>query len=67
MESRNKLKRTGVGGGDNGGKRGKGLVKEQVSMTHGMDNRVGIDCGNGGRQGKGEQWGKMGTTVIEQQ
>ena len=35
-----------------------------------MENRVGIDCGSGdgeGRQGRGEQWGKIGTTVTEQQ
>ena len=36
-----------------------------------MDNRVGIDCGikgwECGGQGNGEEWGKIGTTVIEQQ
>ena len=34
-----------------------------------MDNRVGIDCGSWGWGvlGKGEQQGKMGTTIMEQQ
>ena len=32
-----------------------------------MDNRVGIDCGSREWAGQGEQWGKIGTTVIEQQ
>ena len=31
-----------------------------------MDNRVGIDCGGGGgRQRRGEQQGKIETTVID--
>ena len=31
-----------------------------------MDNRVGIDYGGGGR-GRWKQWGKIGTSVVEQQ
>ena len=56
----------GEGGGDNGGKKGKALVKEHVWMTHGH----GQHCGNWlweqgvgwVEEGKGE---KIGTTVIE--
>ena len=38
----------------------------------GMYNRVRINCGEGrhgevGEAGQREQWGKIGTTVIEQQ
>ena len=52
--------------GDKGGKKGKGLLKEQIQMD--MDNWVGLACGSGGAGwGRGEQWGKTGTTVIEQQ
>lgn len=30
------------------------------------DNRAEIDCGSRvGEHGRGEQWGKIGTTVIE--
>ena len=50
--------------GDSGGKKGKGLVREHVWMTHGH----GQQCGNGlwerragwVEKGKG---GKIGTTV----
>ena len=31
------------------------------------DSGGGLNVGGGGGQGRGEQWGKMGTTVIEQQ
>ena len=32
-----------------------------------MDNGVGIVCGSGvGGRGRREQWGKIGTTIIEQ-
>ena len=52
------------GEGDSGGKKGKGLVREHVWMTHGH----GQQCGNGlwerragwVEKGKG---GKIGTTV----
>ena len=32
--------------------------------ARGMDNDVGIDCGNRSRLGGGGQMGKIGTTVI---
>ena len=31
------------------------------------DSGGGLNVGGGGGSGRGEQWGKMGTTVIEQQ
>ena len=35
-------------------------------MTHGIDNRGGLTVGVGG-WGRGEQLGRIGTTVTEQQ
>lgn len=56
------------GEGDEGRKKGKGLIKELVQMTRGQGNRARIDCGGAGeRQDRGEQQGKIGTTVAEQQ
>ena len=54
----------GVEEGDNGGKKGKGLDKEHVWMTHGLDNSVGTVCGSKGWDGRGRAKGKIGTTVI---
>ena len=60
LEIKNKLTVTrGVGKGDNRERRGR--VKSKGPM--GMDNGVEI-VGAGGC--KGEQWGRSGTTVIEQ-
>ena len=56
------------GEGDNGGKKGKGRVKEHVWMTHGygqLSQGVGTDYGNGGGMSERVQGGKIGTTVIE--
>ena len=61
---------TGKGDEDNGGKKGKGQVKEHVQRTHGQG-QWGGDClwergldetreSNGGR-------GEMGTNVTEQE
>ena len=42
METRNRLTGAqGSGKGDKGGKKGKGLVKEQVQMTHGRGQQGG--------------------------
>ena len=32
-----------------------------------MDNSMAIDCGSWGGWSRGKQWGKIGTTVMEQQ
>ena len=56
----------GGGSGDNGGQKGKGLVKKHVEMTHGH----GQWCGDGlwewalGWAEEGKE-GKIGTMVIE--
>ena len=42
----------------NGGKKGKGLVKEHDERPMDMDNSVGIDCGSGGELDTGRQKGK---------
>ena len=58
----------GEGEGDNGGKKGKGLDKERVQMTHIHGPQCGVNCGSWrrGLDGGGQR-GKGGTTVIEQQ
>ena len=52
---------------DKGGKKGKGLAKEQVWMTHGQ--LGGIDCGSGGWEeqgrGKGENWDNSNRTTVK--
>ena len=58
----------GRGKGHNGGKKGKGLLKEHVWMTH----RHEQECGNrlwecGVVSAEEGKEGKIGTTVIEQQ
>ena len=53
------------GGVDNGGKKGKGLVKEHVWMTHGHEQLGGDWLGVGGT-GQRRAMGEIGTTVIEQ-
>ena len=68
METRNRL--TATRGEEEADKRGKekGLVKEQVKMTHGHGQQGGIDCGSGVWVYRAEEGnGKIGTTVIEQQ
>ena len=57
METWNRLTvNRGRGEGDNGGKKGKELVKEHERPLD-MDNSVGINCGSGGGMGRGWQRG----------
>ena len=68
MEIRNILTGTrGEMGGKKGGEKRKGLVKEQVYMTHGHGQQGGDwVCEQGGGRTRGEQCGRTETTVIEQ-
>ena len=57
----------GEKGGDNGGKKGKGQVREHVWRTHGQGQcRGGLSVTAVGGSGK-SNGGKRGTKVIEQQ
>ena len=52
--------------GRGGGKKGKGLVKEHVWMTHGHGQQSGDELWEQGvGQDEGGQRGKIGTTVTE--
>ena len=55
------------GEGDNGGKKGEGLFKEHVWMTHGHGQVWGLTVGVEGGLDGGGQRGKIRTTVIEYQ
>ena len=46
-----------VGGGNKGGKKGKGKQRHMNRGLMGTDNREGLTVGVGG-WGRGEQWGK---------
>ena len=56
-----------AGEGDNGGKKGKGLVNEHVWMTHGRGQQGGDRLWESGLGGAMESnGGKIGTAGIEQ-